>query len=374
MEVRRARGQPPRLALSGRTAELGEARGVRRLHVSLSHDAGPGGGAGPRRGRGRAVTPAGRRARRGGARDPARDGRGDAPRRPPRDGALRGAEPPADGERGPRGRRRARARARPGRRPPDRGRVREGQQRRRRLRRGAPPARPRGPGLRVARGTGRRRAGGRAGQPGRAPARRRERGRGARRRRDALDRLRAELGDADLVVDALLGTGVRGPATGAVAAAIEAINAAGPRGGPSARSTCPRGSRPTARRRPGPVVRARVTVTFGLPKLGLVLPAGAAHAGRVEIADLGIPRAWLEEGIPTASLEAADVRAALPLRPIDAHKGTLRASPRGRGLRREDRRGGARLSRRPARRHGPRDVRDAGLAAARGGGHLARSR
>ena len=40
MEVRRGRGQPPGLALSGRTAELGEARGIRRLHVSLSHDAG----------------------------------------------------------------------------------------------------------------------------------------------------------------------------------------------------------------------------------------------------------------------------------------------------------------------------------------------
>jgi holo-[acyl-carrier protein] synthase len=40
MEVRRARGQAPRLALAGRTAELGQTRGVRRLHVSLTHDAG----------------------------------------------------------------------------------------------------------------------------------------------------------------------------------------------------------------------------------------------------------------------------------------------------------------------------------------------
>ena len=40
MEVRRERGEPPQLTLSGRTAELGEARGIRRLHVSLSHDAG----------------------------------------------------------------------------------------------------------------------------------------------------------------------------------------------------------------------------------------------------------------------------------------------------------------------------------------------
>src|SRR5262245_11963440 len=40
MEVRRGRGEPPQLTLSGRTAELGEARGIRRLHVSLSHDGG----------------------------------------------------------------------------------------------------------------------------------------------------------------------------------------------------------------------------------------------------------------------------------------------------------------------------------------------
>jgi holo-[acyl-carrier protein] synthase len=38
MEVRRARGQRPELALSGRTAALGAARGVRSLHVSLTHD------------------------------------------------------------------------------------------------------------------------------------------------------------------------------------------------------------------------------------------------------------------------------------------------------------------------------------------------
>ena len=38
MEVRRARGQRPTLALSGRAAALGAARGVQTLHVSLTHD------------------------------------------------------------------------------------------------------------------------------------------------------------------------------------------------------------------------------------------------------------------------------------------------------------------------------------------------
>jgi NAD(P)H-hydrate epimerase len=70
------------------------------------------------------------------------------------------------------------------------------------------------------------------------------------------------------------------------------------------------------------VVRARATVTFGLPKVGLLLPEGVARAGRVEIADLGVPRDWLAEGVTTALLEAADVRAALPARPMGAHKGT----------------------------------------------------
>lgn len=38
IEVRRARGERPRLVLSGRTAALGAARGIARLHVSLTHD------------------------------------------------------------------------------------------------------------------------------------------------------------------------------------------------------------------------------------------------------------------------------------------------------------------------------------------------
>jgi holo-[acyl-carrier protein] synthase len=59
LEVQRVRGQRPRLALSGRTAELGAARGVQTLHLSITHDGeyamaqvlaegeGPGAGPGP---------------------------------------------------------------------------------------------------------------------------------------------------------------------------------------------------------------------------------------------------------------------------------------------------------------------------------------
>jgi NAD(P)H-hydrate epimerase len=138
---------------------------------------------------------------------------------------------------------------------------------------------------------------------------------------DAVGRLAADVRAADVVVDAVLGTGVRGPATGPVAAAIDAVNAAGAAGRPVCSLDLPSGLPSDGDAPVGPVVRATMTVTFGLSKLGLVLPAGLAHAGRLEIADLGVPRAWLAEGISAGLLEAADARAALPLRPHDAHKG-----------------------------------------------------
>jgi ADP-dependent NAD(P)H-hydrate dehydratase / NAD(P)H-hydrate epimerase len=134
----------------------------------------------------------------------------------------------------------------------------------------------------------------------------------------ALERLRVALRRADLVVDALLGTGVRGPATGAVADVIVAVNDAGR---PVCALDLPSGLSAEDGAILGQTVRATLTVTLGLPKIGLYLPAGTAHAGRVELADLGVPRAWLEEGLAMGLLEASDVAPALPPRPVDSHKG-----------------------------------------------------
>jgi NAD(P)H-hydrate epimerase len=132
------------------------------------------------------------------------------------------------------------------------------------------------------------------------------------------DRLATALADADLVVDALLGTGVSGPATGLVADAIVAINAAGR---PVCALDLPSGLSADHGRLLGPVVSATVTATFGLPKLGLFLHPGAACAGRIEVCDLGVPPAWLEEGSSAWVPEAEDIRSLLPGRAVDAHKG-----------------------------------------------------
>jgi ADP-dependent NAD(P)H-hydrate dehydratase / NAD(P)H-hydrate epimerase len=133
--------------------------------------------------------------------------------------------------------------------------------------------------------------------------------------RAALGRALAE---ADLVVDALLGTGVTGPATGAIAEAIEAVSAAGR---PVCALDLPSGASADRGGLLGPTVRARLTVTFGLLKPALVLHPAAAYAGQVELVDLGVPRSWLEEGLTAGVLEASDVAALLPARPVDAHKG-----------------------------------------------------
>ena len=127
------------------------------------------------------------------------------------------------------------------------------------------------------------------------------------------------LARADLVVDALLGTGSRGEPEGVIADAIDAINAAGR---PVLSLDIPSGLPPDGdapRRRP---VRADVTVTFAGLKRALVMPPGRELAGRVSVVDIGVPAAEVARGISTFLLEPADVTRHFPPRARAAHKGT----------------------------------------------------
>jgi hydroxyethylthiazole kinase-like uncharacterized protein yjeF len=135
---------------------------------------------------------------------------------------------------------------------------------------------------------------------------------------DGLEALGRALSGADVIVDALLGTGASGAASGPLAGAIEAINRAGR---PVVALDLPSGLATDDGTEPGPVVRADLTVAFGLAKPALYLLPGALRAGRVEVADLGVPREWLARGVRLGLLEAADVAGMLPPRALDAHKG-----------------------------------------------------
>ncbi len=133
--------------------------------------------------------------------------------------------------------------------------------------------------------------------------------------------LRAVGVGADVVVDAVFGTGFRGTPMGLAARAIEAINESRL---PVVAVDVPSGLDADTGKVEGPCVRASVTVTMGLPKVGLLVYPGAAYCGEVVVADLGLPRKLVLEGaaLTTEVATAAQVGRLLPPRAPETHKGT----------------------------------------------------
>jgi NAD(P)H-hydrate epimerase len=94
---------------------------------------------------------------------------------------------------------------------------------------------------------------------------------------------------AALVVDGLLGTGVRGRLREPVSQAVEVALAARRHGVPVLSIDTPTALDLTSGNPSDPNVRADVTVTFHRPKEGLRTRLGQALAGRVLVAPIGIP-------------------------------------------------------------------------------------
>lgn len=125
--------------------------------------------------------------------------------------------------------------------------------------------------------------------------------------------------DADLIVDGILGTGARGAIRGLSLAAIRAIRRCK---GRVVAIDIPSGVSGDDGSVLGEAVRADVTVTFALPKIGLYTYPGRAYCGNIQVADIGIPRALLEDDrVKTNLTTSAEVRAMLPPREPAAHKG-----------------------------------------------------
>jgi NAD(P)H-hydrate epimerase len=94
---------------------------------------------------------------------------------------------------------------------------------------------------------------------------------------------------AAVIVDALLGTGVRGALREPVRSAVELIGRARDKGIPIVAVDTPTAVDLSSGEPSDPAVRADLTVTFHRPKLGLQRRRGAAHAGRILVAPIGIP-------------------------------------------------------------------------------------
>ncbi|MBX5436483.1 MAG: NAD(P)H-hydrate dehydratase [Alicyclobacillaceae bacterium] len=123
---------------------------------------------------------------------------------------------------------------------------------------------------------------------------------------------------ADVCVDALLGTGASRPPEGLLAAAIEALNRHSPW---TVAVDVPTGVNASTGEVPGVAVRAHETVCMATQKLGTAVSPGCYYAGRVRVADIGIPVA--PSGDIARWTTAADIRETLPQRSADSHKGTF---------------------------------------------------
>lgn len=134
-----------------------------------------------------------------------------------------------------------------------------------------------------------------------------------------LPTVRQALADTHAVVDALLGTGIRGGAKGLVADAIALLEEARC---PILAVDVPSGLDADTGHAEGPCAAAACTVTFGQPRLGQFLYPGRSLCGRLHLIDIGLPASAVEaESVQTYLAAACGGAPLLPHRQPTAHKG-----------------------------------------------------
>lgn len=135
-----------------------------------------------------------------------------------------------------------------------------------------------------------------------------------------LELLDQRLSRNALVVDAILGTGIKSDVRGWLAEAITMINASGL---PVVAVDIPSGL-DTDRGAPlGVSVQAEMTVALAYPKLGEVIFPGVNYVGDLVVADIGIaPQAEAEVAPNIELLDREAMRWVVPRREADTHKGT----------------------------------------------------
>ncbi len=129
----------------------------------------------------------------------------------------------------------------------------------------------------------------------------------------------SSLEEADIIIDALLGTGSKGPLHGMVAQAVDAINDSNK---PVVSIDIPTGINPDKGFPTGKCIIPALTIMLGLPKLGLVTFPGAKYIGKIEIADIGIPDQLVHQKHYSLNyLTIDECSMYIPLRDPEGHKG-----------------------------------------------------
>jgi NAD(P)H-hydrate epimerase len=134
----------------------------------------------------------------------------------------------------------------------------------------------------------------------------------------------AEPGSVTLIIDALLGTGLKGPATGTMLEVIRRINTGFP-GAKIVAVDIPSGLASDTGQRLGESVHADCTVTFTAPKVGQMLPPNCEQVGELLVCSIGSPPELFEDddSIFLSLVEPTEFRHLFDPRPRTAHKGSF---------------------------------------------------
>ncbi len=129
-----------------------------------------------------------------------------------------------------------------------------------------------------------------------------------------------EISDADVLIDALFGTGLSRNIEGAAAALIEKMNASGK---PIIAIDMPSGIRADDGCVMNTAVKASQTITIQYGKIGLYVYPGREYAGKIEVVSLHLPQMWLNETEFKVSLiDEKMLSELLPKRNRHSHKGS----------------------------------------------------
>jgi hydroxyethylthiazole kinase-like uncharacterized protein yjeF len=136
-----------------------------------------------------------------------------------------------------------------------------------------------------------------------------------------LEEIQKAIQNSDLIIDAILGTGLQGRVTDLKAEIINLINVANKE---VVAIDVPSGLNADSGKIEGPCIKATHTITLALPKIGLLLFPGARFAGKVKVEDIGIPSYLLKNNkIKTNIVTPEIVKSLLPFRATYSHKGSF---------------------------------------------------
>ncbi len=133
-------------------------------------------------------------------------------------------------------------------------------------------------------------------------------------------KVRKDLERFDILIDGIFGTGLDAEVRGYYREVIDHLNTLQK---PIVAIDIPSGLDANTGKPLGAAIRATLTITFGLPKVGHLIAPGVAYVGELKVLDIGIPRKLVEEEkIQTTLLENDKIQKLLSVpRRLDTHKG-----------------------------------------------------